>query len=307
MPTRPRVVGEDGGVAERAASRTAVLVCQGRAVADDRIAVGRFSDPVAYDLLRPDEREVVDRIRAGSPPRGLGARLEYETVRGGGAMMAARTIAVDDAVRRAAAPQLVVLGAGLDARAWRMPELAEVAAYEVDHPASQRDKRDRLGDRAPTAASVRFVPVDFTVGGLAEGLRSAGYDPGRPATWVWEGVVPYLTTAEVIAAAAELGGLSAPGSTLVVNYQERAVVARITRLLVQGAYAVGRRPSPWSGEPWRSMWSPEQLAALLRSVGFTVVRDLRLLDVADREHVTTPGRPDFGRVAVATRITPGGE
>jgi methyltransferase (TIGR00027 family) len=288
-------------VVERAASRTAVLVCQGRAVADGRIAVGRFDDPVAYDLLRADERTVVDLVRADAPPRGLGARLEYETVRGGAAMMAARTIAIDDAVRQAAAPQLVVLGAGLDARAWRMPELAEVDAYEVDHPASQRDKRDRLGGRAPVARTVGFVAVDLTAGGLGAALRAAGYDPDRPATWVWEGVVPYLTAAEVTRAAAEVAALSAPGSTLVVNYQERAVIGRLTRLLVQGAYALGRRRSPWSGEPWRSMWSVEQMAALLRSAGFTVVRDERLLDVADHEHVATPGRPDFGRVALATR------
>lgn len=286
---------------ERRASRTAVLVCQGRAVADGRIAVGRFRDPVAHDLLRPDEVAVVDLIRAGAAPRGFSARLEYELVRGSGALMAARTIAIDDAVRTAGSEQLVVLGAGLDSRAWRMSELADVDVYEVDHPASTRDKRDRIGERAPAARTVSFVPVELTGGGLRGALLAAGYRPDRPATWLWEGVVPYLTADEVVGAAMDVAALTAAGSTLVVNYQERAVMARATRLLVQGAYWLGRRPSPWSGEPWRSLWSVEQLRGVLAGAGFDVVSDERLLDVADREGIATPGRPDLGRVAVAAR------
>ena len=46
-------------VVERDASRTAVVVGQGRAVAHERLAVGRFSDPTAMGMLRDDERVVV--------------------------------------------------------------------------------------------------------------------------------------------------------------------------------------------------------------------------------------------------------
>lgn len=60
----------------RAASRTAVLVCQGRAAADGSVAVGRFSDPVAVRLLRAEERTPVDDVRAGVPPQGWPATLE---------------------------------------------------------------------------------------------------------------------------------------------------------------------------------------------------------------------------------------
>jgi hypothetical protein len=51
------------------ASRTAVLVCQGRAAADGLVAPGRFADPTAMPLLRPDEREAVEWVRDGAPPR----------------------------------------------------------------------------------------------------------------------------------------------------------------------------------------------------------------------------------------------
>jgi hypothetical protein len=63
------------------ASRTAVLVCQGRAAADGRIAVGRFADPVAITMLRHGERIPVDQVRAGTPPAGWAERVDYEAVR----------------------------------------------------------------------------------------------------------------------------------------------------------------------------------------------------------------------------------
>ena len=116
-----------------AASSTAVLVCQGRASADGRYAVGRFSDPVAEELLAPDERTVVDRVRSGDVPAQAAERTAYEMVRRSGITMVPRTVAIDEAIREHDAAQLVILGAGLDARAWRMSELAHVTVFEVDH------------------------------------------------------------------------------------------------------------------------------------------------------------------------------
>lgn len=55
--------------------------------------------------------------------------------------MVPRTIAIDEAVRARPAPQVVILGAGLDARAWRMKELAGVDMFEVDHPPSQHESK----------------------------------------------------------------------------------------------------------------------------------------------------------------------
>ena len=99
-------------------------------------------------------------------------------------------------MRDAGAPQVVILGAGLDGRAWRMPELRDVTVFEVDHPDSQREKAARAAALLRVAREVRFVPVDFTRDRLDEPLAAAGHDPARPTTWIWEGVVMYLTTAE---------------------------------------------------------------------------------------------------------------
>ena len=166
-------------------------------MADGRIAAGTFADPVARDLLDPPERAVVDAVREGRVP-GTGAdRMTWEMVRQTGLGMVPRTVAIDRAVREGGHQQVVLLGAGLDARAWRMPELATTTVWEVDHPASQQDMRRRVGDRRPVAAHVVWVPVDLASEPLAAPLESAGFDRHQPSTWVWEGVVPYLTAAQV--------------------------------------------------------------------------------------------------------------
>ncbi|MET8832564.1 class I SAM-dependent methyltransferase [Micromonospora sp. NPDC004540] len=260
------------------ASRTAVLVCQGRAAADALIAPGRFADPTALPLLRPDEREAVQWVRDGAPPQKWQQRIDYETVRASAELMAPRTIAIDDAIRAHPCPQLVILGAGLDGRAWRMPDLAGVTVFEVDQPATQQDKRDRAAGLPGTPP--RFVPVDFGRDRLAETLADHGHRADLATTWIWEGVVPYLTRAEVAATVAELAACSAPGSRLVVNFQSPATATRVGRVLARLLTASTGRSSVWTNEPWRSTWTPAAMTALLTRHGYTVTRDENLLDTA---------------------------
>ncbi|MFG3292006.1 class I SAM-dependent methyltransferase [Streptomyces sp. NPDC048179] len=302
-------MGENG----RAASRTAVLVCQGRAVADGTIATGRFVDPVAVRLLRAAERVPVDEVRAGTVPQGWQARVAYESVRACAEVVVPRSVAIDDALRARPTGQLVILGAGLDTRAWRLPELARTDVWEVDHPASQQDKRDRLADAAPlsrdpgedgpgtagpaaVARSVRFTPVDFAVDDLGAALDAAGHDPSAPTIWLWEGVVPYLTRDEVRTTVAALAARTAPGSALVVNYQAPSARATVGRRL---ARVLGS--SVTSGEPWRSLWRPGQLAQLLTEYGLRVVSDDDLLTLAAPLGSPADRRSSLrsGRVAVA--------
>jgi methyltransferase (TIGR00027 family) len=285
------------------ASRTAVLVCQGRAAADGRIAVGRFADPVARTMLRDEERVPVDQVRAGRPPAGWAERVDYEAVRAGAEVIVPRTIAIDQAVRARAAPQLVILGAGLDARAWRMKELADVEVFEIDHPATQHDKRDRIGDQVPVAGSLRYVPVDFTRDRLDTALAEAGHQPSAATTWVWEGVVAYLHRPAVAATVAVVSGLSAPGSSLIVNYQSPSVLAGVGRIVARAMNASARRRSPWADEPRRSAWTPQAMRRLLSGHGFTVTSDDDLLALARRCSSPVRHRTSLrtGRIAVATR------
>jgi len=291
---------------ERAASSTAVLVCQGRATADGRYAVGRFSDPVARELLDPADHVVVDRVRADRVPTEAADRVAYEMVRRTGLTMVPRTISIDAAIRGHASGQLVLLGAGLDARAWRMPELAGATVFEVDHPASQQDKQRRIGGLVPMAGRVVPVAVDLAGERLGPSLARAGFDRQAVTTWVWEGVVPYLTAGEVRATVAQIAEQSAPASRLVVNYQAKSLPTTVMRSAMRLLLRVTRAPDPMAGEPWRSLWRPDHLRSMLSDNGFDVISDDDLLTLS--EGLALPpgnnGSLRNGRVAVAVRRSP---
>lgn len=285
------------------ASSTAVLVCQGRATADGRYAVGRFHDPVARELLDPAERVVVDAIRAGRLPDSSAERMPYELVRWTGVSMVARTITIDDIIRGHRAAQVVILGAGLDSRAWRMPALAAATVFEVDHPASSRDKSRRLGDRAPVAGRVARVQVDLASDPLTPALEAHGFDPAAPTTWVWEGVVPYLTATAVRHTVAQVAELSATGSRFIVFYRAKSWVNLALRATMRIVFRLARQPDPMAGEPWRSSWRPMQMRQLLSDHGFATTSDDDLLTLSSGLDLP-PGHTGSlrgSRIAVATR------
>jgi methyltransferase (TIGR00027 family) len=280
-----------------------VLLCQGRAVAHQRIAPGVFADPTALPMLHPDERMPVEQVRTGAVPDGVAARVGYEMVAASAEVVVPRTVAIDRAVRAWASPQVVILGAGLDGRAWRLTGLSAATVYEVDHPASQRDKRDRTADLTPVAGTLRWVPVDFSHDRLDDALAAAGHETGTPTTWVWEGVVPYLTAVEVERTVEALVRRSAPGSGLVVNYQAPGVGAAIGRVAARGMLLLARSPSLWADEPRRSAWTARTMAALLARHGFVVGTDVDLLTIAAGLPMQVHRRRSLrnGRIATAVR------
>lgn len=121
-------------------------------------------------------------------------------------------------------------------------------------------------------------------------------------TWLWEGVVPYLTKADVAGTVAALAALSAPGSRLIVNYQAPALSAVLGRLAARAMSAAARRPSPWRDEPRRSSWTPAAMRRLLARHGLTVDSDEDLLTIARRLPMPVRLRRSLrsGRVATAT-------
>ncbi|MDF2696974.1 MAG: Transcriptional regulator, MerR family protein [Labilithrix sp.] len=240
----------------------------GRALADSDASLPQFSDPTAFTLLPDDARQRVERVRSGAKPMGMVEAVKHGYLRRQAKVMVARTVAIDDAVREAASPQLVILGAGLDGRAWRLPELADVTVFEVDHPDSQRDKRARTGLLTQTASEVRFVPVDFARDDLDTALAGAGHDRARPTTWIWEGVVMYLEQRDIEATLDVVARRSAPGSRLVILYHCPALMLSIVGVVVRRL-----------GEPLRSSFRPEAMRAMLAKHGFEVVRDQSLPEI----------------------------
>jgi len=290
-------------VVEKPSSRTAVLVCQGRAVGDGRLAVGRFSDPVAVRLLAGDEREAVARARSGAAPSGWRDRMEYEMLTATAAVLVTRSVVIDDAIRTAANPQLVILGAGLDGRAWRMAELAGVEVFEVDRPASQRDKCDRVAGLEPQARSVSYVPVEFGRDALGPALSTAGHQDEVPTTWIWEGVLPYLSQLEVEVTVDVVAQRSAPGSRLIATYPTPNRLAALGRRAMRVYSKLAGRQDPLEHERHISAWTPEQMHHLLTARGLTVVADHDLYAVA--QQLAVPARRSraygLGRAVIADK------
>lgn len=250
------------------ASQTALLVCVGRAIADRRKGEGRFSDPVAEKLLPDEWKSRVDWIVSGRAPKGLRQRFGWYRLSRLAQMMIPRTVEIDDAVRSARSQQVVILGAGFDGRAWRMPELADSVVFEVDHPDSQREKRAQTESLKPLAREVRFVPVDFTKDKLGDALSAAGHDPAKSTTWIWEGVVMYLDLPAIESTLDVIASSSSPKSQVVIAYHSPAL-----RLLLLGFLL--RR----IGEPLKSALSPGAMAALLEKHSFRAARDVTLKEV----------------------------
>ena len=272
-------------------SRTAHLVALGRALADLGLShVPNFHDPTARFFLNEKGKKSLTKIEHEAQAGKTSFRLQG--ARRMADMIALRTSAIDAAVHSAVAAgatQLVILGAGYDGRAWRMSELAGVKVFEVDRPGTQQDKRARVAELPAPVGVVGFVSIDFERESLDTLLKAAGHDASAPTCWIWEGVVMYLTRDAMHATVAAIGGRSAIGSTLIVNYHtpHSGFIGRLMLRLI--------------GEPQISDWTPEEMAADLRGVGFAVREDSAMTDWNER-FANGEARVDRGyymRIAVA--------
>ncbi|MEU5433598.1 SAM-dependent methyltransferase [Streptomyces sp. NPDC020719] len=134
--------------------------------------------------------------------------------------------------------QVVLLAAGLDSRAFRLPWPPDTSVYELDLPPILTFKEGVLDSRTAVARCARTVlPVDLLDGAWAETLREAGFDPAAPTAWLVEGLLVYLTADEAAGVLGVVGELSAPGSRIAMERGSGTVVrpdgpelARITEL-----------------------------------------------------------------------------
>jgi methyltransferase (TIGR00027 family) len=185
-------------------------------VAAVRAAESAQTDPLFVDPLAPafvraaqafwsvdrddrDDHEDHDRRRVGALIFWIRVRTRF----------------LDDVVTRACADgcrQFVVLGAGLDARAFRLPFPADARCFEVDLPPVLTFKEQvvRDGGFAPACERV-VVPADLAGPWPAE-LERAGFDPARRTTWLAEGLLAYLTEATREAVIDDVTARSVPGS-----------------------------------------------------------------------------------------------
>ncbi len=219
--------------------------------------------------------------------------------------MQVRTRLLDDAVRDLVATsphaQVVLLGAGYDCRALRLPELAGVPVFEVDHPATQGHKGRvlaALGAQWPS----RRLAWDFEARPMSQlpgALEAEGLDSSRPTLTIWEGVTMYLSEPAIDASVAAVAAYSGPGSRLAFTYMHRAHLQRPSPLVRAVKALVSQ-----VGEPWTFGWDPAALPAWFAPRGFAITQETSIGDAA---HALLPARfarrldTPMRRFAVAAR------
>jgi methyltransferase (TIGR00027 family) len=165
--------------------------------------------------------------------------------------------------------QLVILGAGFDTRAFRLPKGTRVRAFEVDVPKTQAIKREGLAKAGIDSTGVTFVAADFEQEDWLKRLIDAGFDPDQPALFLWEGVTMYLDREAVETTLRKIAN-TARGSVVAFDYFT-------TESLVSKAFywRFARVTTRAAGEPLkfgidRTSPSRERLAELLRSCGLSL-------------------------------------
>jgi methyltransferase (TIGR00027 family) len=162
--------------------------------------------------------------------------------------------------------QVVVGAAGYDARSLRYAK-SGVRWFEVDHPATQADKLDRLARLGIEAGHVRFVAADFTRDPVAERLRAAGLDDRRPALFLFEGVTVYLETEVTESVLAQFRDVTVAGSPLAISVSSAARTDPAERAAARAAFQARVAAV---GEPARSVLEPAEAEALLARAGWAV-------------------------------------
>jgi methyltransferase (TIGR00027 family) len=302
---------------EMKVSFTALLTAYARAyhathdnpkIFDDFLADKLFteSERTLYEHGLAESLKFFDEEKAAASPDQATSLAWYMQLQGGPVTLSRSRYTEDRlaAAVEAGAEQYVILGAGMETFAFRQPNLMKrLHVFEVDHPATQAFKQQRLAELGwQLPAHLHFVPVDFSNGGLAAGLRGSAYDSHKAAFFSWLGVTYYLTPAEVADTWRAIAALAPVGSTLIFDYLDAdAFVPEKAAKRVQRMQEIVRN----IGEPMQSGFDPARLEAELERAGLRLEENL---DPAEIQARYFSGRSDayrafehmhFARCAVA--------
>lgn len=246
-----------------------------------------LDDPIAPRLLGPNGRRAIDERRAELFTPGALALRSHVLLR---SRFAEDQLAL---AVRAGIGQYVILGAGLDTFAYRQPGWAHrLRIFEVDQPASQQVKRQRLAAAGiAEPGNLTFAAIDFETEPLRDGLGRAGLALEEPVFTSWLGVSMYLTREAVDAVFGAVSAFPASSRLVFTFAQPRP----------EGVPSIADRAAA-VGEPWRTFFTAAELEPVLLNAGFSAVQFLSVADAARyfagrRDALAAPRRVS---IAVAT-------
>jgi methyltransferase (TIGR00027 family) len=193
--------------------------------------------------------------------------------------LTARCRYIDDYLQtclKAGFDQLVILGAGLDSRAYRFEQLkGRAKVFEVDHPATQQVKLGKLEKiLGKLPEHVTYVPVDFDEETLHK-LFDSGYSRQTETLFIWEGVVYYLT-AEAVDQTLEFVKNSGAGSSIIFDY---VYASALTAVHKREEIARMQRTKRYTGEGLVFGIEEGQVEEFLRVRGYTQVQNVTSEDL----------------------------
>lgn len=258
----------DANLTTRSPSKTAEVIAMMRAnesrkPEDERICY----DPYAARFI---SRETLESIaRNPEQYRAMAARMEAG-LPGHVNSLVARVRYFDDIVKSSLAggmEQLVILGAGYDTRAYRIDGTDKIRVFEVDHPATQPVKTEKIREIfASLPGHVTYVPVDLGADDLGQRLTDRGYDPSRKTLFIMEGILMYLPPDMVDQILSFIVRHSGRGSAILFDYIPQSVVDGTCTL------EIGRnmyKSVADVGEPFTFGISDGELETFLSRRGFT--------------------------------------
>ncbi len=208
-------------------------------------------------------------------------RMALQPIQGG---ILGRARHADEALERGITEngirQFVLLGAGNDSFLLRRPDLVkQLQIFELDHPASQREKRAKLGELGfEPRSNVHFVAVDFERESAGEALARTGFDREVPAFFNWLGVVTYLQSNAIFETLRSIRAVAAPGSQILFDYP--IATHLLTREEDRARAREVQASTEAVGEPRPVKHVPAELAREVGALGFEVVSDLSPEDLA---------------------------
>ncbi len=228
-----------------------------------------FYDPIAKELVgRP-----LQLLMRFAQIRNFTIKQTDAFAKGIYGAQVCRTRYIDDVVQSAIAQgmkQLVILGAGYDTRPYRLPKMEEVAVFEVDLPAVQGDKQQKLRkslDRFPEHVS--FIPIDFDIQTLESVFAGTTFSFAKPTIFIWEGVTQYIAAESVRRTLAFVSN-SSPGSILVFTYILQSIIER--RSDIPGTDHLLDFVAQQS--PWLFGLEPSNIPDYLKPYRLTVIEDV---------------------------------
>jgi methyltransferase (TIGR00027 family) len=227
------------------------------------------SDDLALSMLPAGQRAMVRAMR-WPLLRRLTISAGEHAVPGSWSLIACRKRYIDDKLDEALPniDSVVVLGAGMDTRAYRLARRSDIPVFEVDLPVNIARKKAAVAQAiGAVPASVRLVPVDFERDDLISALTGLGYRTDARTFFIWEGVTQYLSQDAVRATLVALRAAAPPGSRLVFTYVRRDFIEGANMYDAAILYKRFRQRQ----QVWRFGLDPEQVSAFVAEYGWQLV------------------------------------